>query len=99
VTRRRAIWVERIEQASAKLGLRFDESEYRGKDVPHRFVCAAAGHVRMMSPRNVVSRQARCAQCLQPLRERSIADAQQFAQRAGGRCFSLEVPSAIAKLR
>lgn len=97
--RRQAISIGRIQQAAAKLGLRFDETEYRGKDTPHRFVCTAAGHVRMMSPGNVVYRQARCAQCLQPLRDSSIADARRMGEQAGGRCLSQEVPSAIAKLR
>ncbi len=80
-------------------GLQFDEGKYRGKDVPHRFVCVAAGHVRMMSPGNVVYRQARCAQCLQPLRERGIALAQSLAAKAGGRCLASVVGSAEEKLQ
>lgn len=85
------ITVKRIRTAAAAVELRFDEGAYRGKDVPHRFVCLAAGHVRMMAPGNVIYRHARCAQCLHPLRDRGLPLAQALALKAGGRCMATVV--------
>lgn len=95
---RQPITIARLRAAGKKVGLTLDETQYRGKDVPHRFICVASGHVRMMSPGNIIYRGARCAQCLQPLRERGIGMAQQLAANAGGRCLSAQYRTVTEKL-
>jgi hypothetical protein len=92
------ISLQRIREAATAVGLRFNDVEYRGKDIPHRFVCAAAGHVRMMSPGNVVYRQARCAQCVQPNRDGGVELATALAERAGGRCLAADIPTVSEKV-
>ncbi|HEY0931366.1 MAG TPA: zinc-ribbon domain-containing protein [Gemmatimonas sp.] len=96
--RHRPISLQRIQEAATAVGLWFDEIEYRGKDIPHRFVCSAAGHVRMMSPGNVVYRQARCAQCRQPNRDGGTELATAVAERAGGRCLAAVIPTVSEKV-
>jgi hypothetical protein len=93
------ITVKRIREAAIAVGLRFEEVEYRGKDIPHRCVCSAAGHVRMMSPGNVVYRRARCAKWIQPNRDGGLELATVLAERAGGRCLAAVVPMVSEKVR
>ena len=95
---RQPITVDRIRAAAAAVGLRFDESAYRGKDVPHRFVCLAAGHTRLMLPGNVIYRHARCVQCLHPLREQGLPLARALALEAGGRCLAGAVDLVVEKV-
>lgn len=98
MARHHKITVERIREAASAVGLRFGETEYRGKDLPHKFICLAAGHVRMMSPGNILYRNAHCAKCRTPGRDSTVQDAQRLAARAGGHMLSKRIESVTAPL-